>query len=279
MRIRIAYDTRYVYDRPARAIGQVLRVTPRSNDGQYVSNWRVELDVDEAVREGEDAFGNLTQTFFTTRPAPHLTISISGEVETTDTHGVLTGVIERLPPEAFLRITPLTQVNAELREFAREVAGAGDKDCLGRLHGLLNAVHREVRFDTEATQTATTAEEAFAQRRGVCQDLSHIFIGCARALDIPARYVSGHLVRFDAVEQQASHAWAEAMVPGLGWVGFDVANNICPSETHVRVATGFDYLSAAPVRGVRTGGGVEALSVKLAVADLAQQQTQTQTSA
>src|SRR5579875_492956 len=107
MRIRIAYDTRYAYDQPARAIGQVLKLTPRSNDGQYVANWRVDLDADETVRRGEDAFGNITHTFLTTRPAPHLTVSVSGEVETSDTHGVLSGEIERLPPEAYLRTTPL----------------------------------------------------------------------------------------------------------------------------------------------------------------------------
>jgi transglutaminase-like putative cysteine protease len=117
--------------------------------------------------------------------------------------------------------------------------------------------------------------EAVALRRGVCQDLSHIFIACARLIGAPARYVSGHLVKLNGeVEQQASHAWAEALVPGLGWVGFDAANGACPAETHVRVATGFDYMSAAPVRGTRIGGGAEELSVKLAVADMAQRQMQ-----
>lgn len=276
MRIRIVHDTRYAYDAPARAIAQVLRLTPRSSDSQYVSYWRVDLDIDEAAPMGEDAFGNLTHTFFTTRPLSHLTITVVGEVETTDTHGVLSGVLEPLPPEVFLRETALTQADTAMREFAHDVAGRADEDRLNLLHNLLAAVHGEVAFDTLSTNAATSAAEAFALRRGVCQDLSHIFIACARHLGVPARYVSGHLVKLNGeVEQQASHAWAEAFAPGLGWIGFDVANGICPSQTHVRVASGFDYLSAAPVRGTRMGGGLEHMSVKLAISELAQRQMQT----
>jgi transglutaminase-like putative cysteine protease len=274
MRIRIDYDTRYAYDKPARTIGQVLRVTPRSNDSQYVANWRVDLDIDEAAPVSEDAFGNLTHAFFTAGPLNHLTITVSGVVETTDTHGLLSGMPEPLPPDVFVRPTPLTETDEALKDFASGVAGGAEKDRLSLLHDLLAATHQGVAFDIRSTNAATSAIEAFAQKSGVCQDLSHIFIACARHLEIPARYVSGHLVKTGEIEQQASHAWAEALVPGFGWVGFDVANGVCPSETHVRVATGFDYLSAAPVRGTRTGGGMEHLSVKLAVADLAQQQMQ-----
>jgi transglutaminase-like putative cysteine protease len=274
MRIRIDYDTRYTYDAPARALAQVLRVTPRSNDSQYVANWRVDLDIDEAAPLGEDAFGNLTHAFFTTRSLSHLTITVSGEVETTDTHGLLSGAPEPLPPDVFIRDTPLTRTDKALRAFADKVAAGAGQDRLTLLHDLLTAIHKKVAFDSRSTNVATSAVEAFAQKSGVCQDLSHIYIACARHLGVPARYVSGHLVKTGEIDQQASHAWAEALVPGLGWVGFDVANGECPSETHVRVATGFDYLSAAPIRGSRVGGGLEHLSVKLAVADLAQQQTQ-----
>ncbi len=274
MRIRIDYDTRYAYDAPARAVAQVLRVTPRSNDSQYVANWRVELDIDEAAPTGEDAFGNLTHAFFTTGPLSHLTITVSGVVETTDTHGLLSGLPEPLPPDVFVRQTPLTETDEALRDFASSIAGGAGKDQLTLLHDLLRTTYETVEFDTRSTNAATSAIQAFAQKSGVCQDLSHIFIACARHLEIPARYVSGHLVKPGEIDQQASHAWAEALVPGYGWVGFDVANGVCPSETHVRVATGFDYLSAAPVRGSRMGGGTEQLSVKLAVADLAQRQMQ-----
>jgi transglutaminase-like putative cysteine protease len=121
-------------------------------------------------------------------------------------------------------------------------------------------------FDTDPTRTTTTASEAFALKRGVCQDLTHIFIAAARCLGIPARYVSGYFHRADGVvEQEAGHAWAEAFIPDLGWVAFDATNGISATDAHLRVAIGLDYLGAAPVRGTRFGGSGEDLSVRVRV--------------
>ena len=119
---------------------------------------------------------------------------------------------------------------------------------------------------------ATTAAEAFALRRGVCQDLTHIFIAAARSLAFPARYVGGYFHRADGVtHQEAGHAWAEAFVPDLGWVAFDPTNGICATDAHVRVAVGLDYLGAAPVRGTRYGGSGETLAVTVHVEQAAWQ--------
>ena len=168
-------------------------------------------------------------------------------------------------------LTPLTEPDKALIEFAHDaVAGAGD-DSVAQLHALMGAVHREMTFDTKATDVTATAAQAFMLRRGVCQDLTHVFIAAARRLGFPARYVSGHLARSDGAELDASHAWAEAKVPDLGWVGFDATNNLCPVETHLRVAVGLDYLGAAPIRGARYGGGSEVLDVKLKAADAVSQ--------
>ena len=276
MLIRINHETRYSYDAPVRAISQVLRLTPRPNDAQYIAEWRVDFDVDGKVRLGEDAFGNKVHTLSAEGPLEAMTLQVRGSVETQDTHGVLYGAIERLPAEVFLRDTPLTGVDAALREFLAD-STAGASDTLDVLHRLLTALHETVTFDTKQTTAATSAIEAFQAGRGVCQDLSHIFIACARHAGVPARYISGHLARNDGVvEQEASHAWAEAKVEGLGWVGFDVANGECSGERHVRVAQGFDYLSAAPVRGSRIGGGAERLSVRLNVSEGPQPMRQSQ---
>jgi transglutaminase-like putative cysteine protease len=121
-------------------------------------------------------------------------------------------------------------------------------------------------FDEDPTNSGTSAAEAFTLKRGVCQDYAHIFIACARTGGVPARFVSGHFLRSDGtVHQDAGHAWAEAYVDGLGWVGFDPANSICATDAHVRVAIGLDYLGAAPVRGTRYGGGAETLTVAVKV--------------
>lgn len=266
MRIRIDQETRYHYDAPVRAVSQMLRLTPRPHDGQHIVRWRVDVDVDGRLRATEDAFGNTMHFLAADGPLETMTLTVTGEVETTDTVGVITGLPEPLAPEVFLRDTPLTEPNGELCAFARDTV-RGTDDRLEQLHRLLGAIHADVTYDTRSTTVATSAAEAFAQKRGVCQDLSHIFIASARHVGIPARYVSGHLARSDGlIEQEATHAWAEALVDGLGWVGFDVTNAACPGERHVRIACGFDYLSAAPVRGSRIGGGTERLSVRLAVA-------------
>jgi transglutaminase-like putative cysteine protease len=196
---------------------------------------------------------------------------VTGEVETHDTGGVVLGAVERFPARVFLRDTPLTEPNAELRAYASRFTG--EDGALTRLHDLLATLHAEMTFDTGATGAATSAAEAFAQRRGVCQDLAHVFIVCARLMGIPARYVSGHLARDDGGEQEAAHAWAEAHVDNLGWVGFDPANGLSPTPAYVRVAIGLDYLGAAPVRGSRYGGGAEHMDVSLRVTSSEQRQS------
>jgi len=276
MRIRISHATTYHYDTPPSGVTQLLRLTPRNHDGQYVVAWRIDLSQDCQLHQHEDAFGNITHSFTAEGPFSELSVAVDGEVETQDTHGLVNGAIERFPPALFLRETTLTQPDAAIADFAETMrAGAGQGgDTLALLHTLLNELNREITFDTSPTQPATTAAEAFALRRGVCQDLSHIFIATARQLGIPARYIGGHLCRVDGVTaQDAGHAWAEAHVENLGWVGFDPTNGVSTTEAHVRVAVGLDYLGTAPVRGTRYGGSGETLKVAVHV-DQARQQAQ-----
>jgi transglutaminase-like putative cysteine protease len=274
MRIHISHETVYRYDNPAAGVIQLLRLTPRNHNGQYVVNWRIDVSEHCELQQQEDAFGNIAHVLTADGRLSELRIVVDGEVETQDTHGVVAGAIERFPPRLYLRETPLTAADAAIADFARDV-GTVPGDTLATLHVLLEKLHATIVFDTAATGTGTSAAAAFAQRRGVCQDLTHIFIAAARCLDIPARYVGGHFHRTDGVvEQEAGHAWAEAFVADLGWVGFDAANGICPTDAHVRVAVGLDYLGAAPVRGSRFGGGSEALDVAIRVSqDAAQVQS------
>jgi transglutaminase-like putative cysteine protease len=174
-----------------------------------------------------------------------------------------------------LRDTALTEADASIADFAQTARATNGTDTLGQLHALLGALNREIAFDTDPTHAATTAAESFALRRGVCQDITHIFIAAARHLGVPARYVGGHFYRADGVTaQEAGHAWAEAYVEHLGWVGFDPTNGVSTTDAHVRVAVGLDYLGAAPVRGTRYGGAGESLKVAVHVAQ-ARQQAQT----
>ena len=275
MRIRIAHATTYAYDTPPTGVTQLLRLTPRDHDGQHVLSWRIDLSEDCLLHQHEDAFGNIIHSFTAEGPFNQLTVEFAGEVDTQDTDGLVSGAVERFPPQFYLRDTALTQMDTAIIDFAQTTRAATEGDTLPLLHALLTALNGEIAFDTDPTHAATTAAEAFSLRRGVCQDITHIFITAARSLDIPARYVGGHFRRADGVTaQEAGHAWAEAYVENLGWLGFDPTNGICITDAHVRVAVGLDYLGAAPVRGTRFGGSGETLTVAVRV-EQARQQAQT----
>jgi transglutaminase-like putative cysteine protease len=274
MRLRISHLTSYRYERPATSVIQMLRLTPRNHDGQYVARWRIDVSTDCRLDQHEDAFGNVTHAFTAEGPFSEFAVMVEGEVETRDTQGIVRGAVERFPPNLYLRETALTCPDEKIAAFAVACRDDADGKVLGLLHLMLERLHRDISYDTDPTHAATTAAQAFALGRGVCQDLTHIFVAAVRSLGIPARYVGGYFHRDDGVrDQDAGHAWAEAFVPELGWVAFDPANGLCATDAHVRVAVGLDYLGAAPLRGTRYGGAGEALAVKVRV-DQAAQQTQ-----
>jgi len=265
MRLRILHTTTYRYEPPATSVIQILRMTPGSHDGQYVAGWQIDVSADTRLDMHEDAFGNVTHVL-SCGPVADINITAEGLIETHDTGGVLRGTDERFPPGLFLRSTKLTEVNPAMATFVRQLRAEAESDTLGFLHTLMTEVSGHMTFDEDPTHSGTSAAEAFTLKRGVCQDYAQIFIACARSGGVPARFVSGHFLRTDgAFHQEAGHAWVEAFVPDLGWVGFDPANSICTTDAHVRVAIGLDYLGAAPVRGTRYGGGAETLTVAVKV--------------
>ncbi len=266
MRLRILHETTYRYGRPATRAIQILRLTPRGHDGQFVVNWRIEVDRDCRLDASADPFGNTVHTFTVEGPLDGLTITAEGEVETQDTHGIVRGQIERMPLAIFLRETPLTRSDAAIRMMAEQAANDAAPNTLDVLHAIMNAIRDKVRFEVNLTDTGTSAIEAFSFGHGVCQDFAHVFIAAVRHLGIPARYVGGYLFHADQLNgQEAGHAWAEAQVDDLGWVAFDPANGISATDAYVRVAVGLDYLGAAPIRGTRYGGADETLAVRILV--------------
>src|SRR5215471_3417059 len=181
MRVRISHATTYAYDTPPTSVTQLLRLTPRDHEGQHVISWRIDLSEDCLLHQHEDAFGNIVHSFTAEGPFNELTVAVEGEVDTQDTDGLVSGAVERFPPEFYLRETPLTQVDDAITDFARTTRADTDTDTLTLLHALLTALNREITFDTDPTHAATTAVEAFRLRRGVCQDITHIFVAAARS--------------------------------------------------------------------------------------------------
>ena len=266
MRINIRHATTYHYESAAESALQLLRLTPRSHEGQFVRRWRVAVDADARLESSEDAFGNITHMVFLSGPLEQAEILIEGEVETTDTNGVVRGAVERQPHRLYLRETALTRPTPEIRKLARDMAASQGGNTLAILHGLTAHLHEEMAFEVGATSASTNAGEAFKAKTGVCQDFAHIFIAAARCLGVPARYVSGYFLRTDMVQQEAGHAWVEAHADGIGWIGFDPTHGLSPSDRYVRLAIGCDAQEAAPVRGSRIGGEKETLAVSLQIA-------------
>lgn len=270
MRISIGHVSRYSYSQPTKYSILALRLTPRSFQGQRVVEWRVTAPGIEAAKPFRDGFGNVVHLASCSEQHDESLVIAKGVVETSDCSGVVQGLTDPAPLTIYLRHTEKTTADDDIRALARS---AGDISIRG-MHRLMHAVRDAIDYMTGTTSSATTAADALKQGVGVCQDHAHVFIAAARSLGIPARYVSGYLFCGDTEPAEANHAWAEAWLPDLGWVGFDPANGICPTDHYVRLASGLDSSFAAPIRGMRHGVSNEELDVVVEVQQQSVQQQQ-----
>ena len=279
LKLQVRHTTHYAFGEPVVHALQRLRLTPKETQGQRIIDWRMGLDNAQVELQYDDQHFNHVTLISLAPGAREVTVTCEGLVETEDNAGVIGRHSGHLPLWSFLRQTPLTKPGPRMRTLLRDMPATDSTAPLDFLHALAALVRDRIAYETGRTHSATTAEEAANHGYGVCQDHAHIFIGAARAAKIPARYVSGYLLMKDRIEQVATHAWAEAHVEGLGWVGFDVSNGISPDPGYVRVATGSDYRDAAPVTGISIGAAEEVLTVAVAVeAHPAGQQQQYQSS-
>jgi transglutaminase-like putative cysteine protease len=262
MRLSIEHETHYRFDRPAHHSIQYLRLTPRADSCQATRAWQVSTP--GKLKRWVDGFGNSAHVSVQNGLHDEVPVVVRGEVETVEAFGVLPAD-DGLPPQMFLRPTRFTRVEPAIEELtAPFVERMRDEGVIAALHGVMWCLHSTVAYREGFTDAASTAAEALQHGHGVCQDHAHLFIACCRILGIPARYVSGYLLaRSGERGTLASHAWAEAHVPDLGWVSFDPSNGQCATEAYVRLAVAFDYAGAAPIRGVRKGGGTEEMSVRV----------------
>lgn len=259
MKLHIEHHTDYHYEHPILHSVQHLRLTPQSGFGQQVSNWK--LRVNGQLTAYRDSYGNAAHTLVMNKSHQEIKIVASGDVETDlvqlDTPDVL-------PLAIYLRTTPLTCVDAALADFAQTYRTAN----AFRLENLMHDIRARVVYQRGTTSVHTSASVAFAAGAGVCQDHAHIFIACCRALNIPARYVSGYLFTEHGGVAE-SHAWADAWIDDH-WVSYDVSNGLRANSIHVRLATGLDYRDACPVSGIRRGGGMESLVASVQVSQAQQ---------
>lgn len=240
---------------------QHLLLTPQSGSTQTVREWHIDMPGIDEAPGFFDAFGNRAHLASQSKPDAELVIAVSGVVETHDRNGII-GRLEREPvPALFRRVTPLTKPSEKTVAPIRQLQAAG-KGRIALLHALMEQVG-EALGTPEQTQSQGAGGQQQSQRAGiapVAADYAHAFIGVARALGIPARYVTGYWSGEDG-EPPAFHAWAEAFDDSLGWICFDALLGFCPTDRHVRVACGLDALSTAPVRSVPATGAPQHLTM------------------
>jgi transglutaminase-like putative cysteine protease len=266
MQLHIRHETTYSYEHPVKYSVQSLHLTPRRDACQRALNWSISAPGRRL--EQIDAHGNISHLLTIEEPHREIRIIVSGVVETMDLDTRQDdGPLSHL---AYLAPTPLTAASERLRAFAKdEMAQA--TTARERADALVAGVHRHVRYRPGTTEVHDNAADVFETGEGVCQDQAHIFIAACRSTGIPARYVSGYLYTGDAFDI-ASHAWVDVWLgPQEGWRSIDITHQRPAVRTYCRLAVGRDYLDAAPVRGVRHGGGGESMQATVFVAESAQQ--------
>jgi transglutaminase-like putative cysteine protease len=263
MLLNISHETVYRYDQPVPFGLQQVRKTPRTNHLQRVINWETRVEGGTIQATFADQYRNTVQLVSLAEGQDTFRLTSSGSVDTIDTGGVFGAASEIVPLWLFLRSTPLTEPGPLVTSLLdSKVEHLND---LNNLHDLCSRILDAVEYETGSSTTVSTAEDALRTGSGVCQDHAHVLISVARLAGWPARYVSGYLMMNDRIDQEATHAWAEVHVTGLGWVGFDVSNGISPDERYVRIAVGLDYAEVAPVSGIRFGAAEEQLNVSIQV--------------
>jgi transglutaminase-like putative cysteine protease len=270
MQLRILHRTAYRYDEPVKYSAQALRLTPRREGQQRVLSWAIHAPGRRI--EQVDAHGNVTHLLTLEDPHKEIEIIVSGSVEVAS-EGALMPHEGQLSPLAYLASTPLTAVDAGIGALSRQYL-EGSRHARDRLYALAGGVQERVKYQKGSTSVEDTASAALARGKGVCQDQAHVFISACRAAGIPARYVSGYL--YDGGGEDggtaASHAWVDAWLSDAkAWLGIDVTHQEPTGIHHCRLAVGRDYLDAAPVRGVRRGGGHEKMDVDVTVSKAADQ--------
>jgi transglutaminase-like putative cysteine protease len=268
MQFTIRHVTRFLYESPISESVMEARVQPRSEGGQRCLHFALSTTPLSRVRMYQDHDGNVVHHFNIPGRISRLSVVAEALVESTPApvqpEALAAGAWEELDNVAssgtcweWLNPSPFARPIPALDAFAAELALERGGDPLSALVRLNDALFSRLTYSPKSTRVDSPIDEALASRRGVCQDFTHIMIALVRRLGIPCRYVSGYLFQQgeDGVRspEGSTHAWAEAWLPGLDWVGFDPTNKLIADHRHIRVAVGRDYADVPPTRGVFKG--------------------------
>lgn len=269
MKLEIVHTTRYRYTGPIAETVMEVRLRPMDGNRQRCVDFELELSSGLRSRTYVDGFGNHVHYFNLVRPHTRLAVTSRSIVETGLEPDPDPG--EELVQD-FLRFRPPVKDIPGAREMAARhaIADPTSTESIERaLDELTMAISREFTYDRSVTNVYSAVDDVLSLRAGVCQDFAHLFIAVSRAMGVPARYVSGY-IHFPGERgtTTASHAWAEAWVPGKGWIGYDATRPVRSTEHHVRLAVGRDYTDAAPTRGIYVGSATGAMEVRVRTREL-----------
>jgi transglutaminase-like putative cysteine protease len=261
MHLSIRHETHYDYSTPLEYALQSLCLTPSANEHQTVRRWA--LQVPGTLYSQVDGYGNQMHTWTLARRVWRGTVRAQGLVHTHASPELSDGA-GSLAPQVYLRTTPLTEADAALRQLGRKHLARGVSHAA--LLALSDDVADRVRYRSGLTDIKTTAAQALQQGEGVCQDQAHVMLAACRASGVAARYVSGYFYAPGAPDL-ASHAWVDVCldIDARRWLSIDITHRCLMDERHVRLAVGPDYAACPPIRGVRSGGGAEAMKVDIAI--------------
>src|SRR5689334_17230114 len=286
-KLRVVHTTRYVYDNPVERSVHRLHLCPINDWDQKVLAHSLTLKPDIETNEFEDVFGNWVTTFEINTPYSELVIAADSIIELYDADPFSFAKKKIRPSfplawmpweqamlEPYLRPVELPDTELrELFEYAMSFVKKNQQDLMETLFDINLTIFHDYRYTPGKTTLATTPYEVFVNKQGVCQDFANLFICMARLLGIPARYVCGYIYTGNVGEHRAgsdaSHAWVQLYIPGIGWKGFDPTNGVLPGTGHVRVGVGRHYRDATPAAGTLYTAVKETMTTEVTVSDIA----------
>ncbi len=280
MYFSIQHQTRFRYDSPVCESLMELRMQPRSEGRQRCLGYMIKVNPKARVLQYRDHLGNYVHHFSVAPKHTQLLITTESTVETHEADALpatlpmsawdeLDATLAREDYWEFVMPSDFTEPTPRLLALAEEFKVARREDPLTTCLQLNEAIYKAFEYVPKVTKVNSLIDHALEERKGVCQDFAHIMTALLRGLRIPCRYVSGYLYHSRSEETRsvdgATHAWIEALLPGLGWTGFDPTNNLPATSRHIRTAIGRDYADVPPTRGTFRGDAQSELSVMVRV--------------